>query len=83
MVPVADIVRWRRIGRQDIVDSLVEGHFSEMAFPQGPSGACKYFGTPSEPNGCQIYSDRGTTCREFEVGGWQCLEMRRERGVKE
>lgn len=80
LVPAADIVRWRRTGRADIADTLVEGHFSEMAFPSTPAGACVYLGAPSGEHDCSIYEVRGTTCREFEAGSRQCLEFRRTHG---
>jgi Fe-S-cluster containining protein len=78
LVPVDDIVRWRRSGRDDLVAQLVEGHFSEMAFASTDAGACVHLGTASCENACRIYDVRGTTCREFERGSWQCLEFRRE-----
>lgn len=81
LVPVEDIIRWRRQGRADIADGLVEGHFSEMAFPSTPEGACVYLGAPSGPNDCSIYGIRGTTCHEFEAGSPQCREFRRYHGV--
>lgn len=81
LVPVADILRFRRTGRADIADALVPGHFSEMAFPSTPGGACVYLGAPSGPNDCSIYPIRGTTCREFEAGSRQCLSYRREAGL--
>ena len=40
-----------------------------------------HLGTDASPNACAIYELRGTTCREFEAGSWQCLEFRRELGV--
>lgn len=77
-MPAEDIVRWRRAGRDDLAQQLVEGHFSEMAFAATPDGACVHLGTPASPNACSIYADRGTTCREFQKGSWQCREFRRE-----
>ena len=81
LVPEQDIVRWRRTGRGDIADGLVEGHFSEMAFPATAEGACIYLGAEAGPNACAIYPIRGTTCREFEAGSAQCLSYRRARGI--
>ena len=81
LVPAEDILRWRRTGRADIADALVPGHFSEMAFPSTPEGACVYLGAPSGPNDCSIYPIRGTTCRAFEAGSRQCLSYRREAGL--
>ncbi|MFO0757467.1 MAG: YkgJ family cysteine cluster protein [Byssovorax sp.] len=82
LVPVEDIVRWRRTGRNDIADSLVEGHFSEMAFPSRPDGSCVYLGAEAGPHACSIYPIRGTTCREFEAGSAQCHSYRRARGLE-
>ncbi len=81
LVPAEDIVRWKRLGRTDLVDALVPGHFSEMAFACQPDGACVHLGTIDNPNACRIYEHRGITCREFEAGSWQCLEFRREAGL--
>lgn len=81
LVPAEDIVRWRRIGREDIVQKLQPGHFGELAFATTPSGACVHLGTPDSPHACAIYEDRGTTCREFERGSWQCLEFRHDHGI--
>ena len=82
LVPAEDIVRWRRSGRDDLADGLVEGHFGEMAFASRDDGACVHLGVPGEPHACAIYPIRGTTCREFEAGSWQCLEFRREAGLE-
>jgi Fe-S-cluster containining protein len=81
LVPAEDIVRWRRSGRNDIADRLVDGHFGEMAFAYDAAGACVHLGTPSSPHACSIYEERGTTCREFEKGSWQCREFRRDAGL--
>lgn len=81
LVPAEDIVRWQRSGRDDIVARLVPGHFSELAFACDDAGACVHLGTSHSPNACRIYADRGTTCREFEKGSWQCLEFRRDAGL--
>jgi Fe-S-cluster containining protein len=81
LVSDADLVRWRRAGRQDILEQLEPGHFSQMAFRMGSHGACVHHGTAAEPHACSIYAERGDTCRELEPGSWQCLEFRRDRGV--
>lgn len=81
LVPEADLLRWRRAGRNDILAQLAPGHFGEQAFAYTPDGACVHLGTPASPHACSIYEDRGTTCREFEKGSWQCLEFRREAGL--
>lgn len=81
LVPEQDLVRWKRQGRTDLLEALVPGHFGELAFATTPDGACVHLGTPDNPNACSIYADRGTTCREFEAGSWQCLEFRREAGL--
>src|SRR3954464_9086781 len=80
LVPVEDIVRWRRTGRADIADALVEGHFSEMAFPSRPNGSCVYLGAPGGENDVSISPIGGPPCREFEAGSRQCLEFRRRAG---
>ena len=81
LVPEADIVRWRRAGRHELVAQLVPGHFGEMAFAHTPEGACVHLGTPENANACRIYEDRGTTCHDFQKGSWQCLEFRRDAGI--
>lgn len=81
LVPESDLVRWRRQGRTDLLDALVPGHFSELAFASDAKGACVHLGTREHANACRIYEDRGTTCREFERGSWQCLEFRRDAGI--
>ena len=81
LVPADDIVRWKRIGRDDIAAQLQPGHFGEMAFATDARGACVHLGTEVSPNACRIYDVRGTTCREFERGSWQCLEFRRDHGI--
>jgi hypothetical protein len=81
LVPEADLVRWRSIGRDDLADAVVPGHFGEMAFPYDDAGACLHLGTAECEHACRIYDIRGTTCREFEAGSRQCLEFRREAGI--
>jgi Fe-S-cluster containining protein len=81
LVPAEDITRFRREGRHDIANSLVEGHFGEMAFPCRADGACVYLGSPTGANDCSIYPIRGTTCRDFEAGSQQCREFRRYAGI--
>jgi Fe-S-cluster containining protein len=80
-VPEQDIVRWRRIGRDDLAERLMPGHFGELAFAYTEQGACVHLGTRESPNACQIYAVRGTTCQQFERGSWQCLEFRRDAGL--
>ncbi len=82
LVPEDDIVRWRRLGRHDLVDKLQPGHFGEMAFATRPDGACVHLGAEGQPNACRIYEIRGTTCRDFEKGSWQCREFRRDFGLE-
>lgn len=81
LVPAEDIVRWRRLGRDDLAEQLQPGHFGELAFATREDGSCVHLGTDASPNACRIYELRGTTCRAFEKGSWQCLEFRRELGV--
>jgi Fe-S-cluster containining protein len=82
LVPAEDLVRWKRQGREDILARIVPGHFGEEAFACTRDGACVHLGVPGLPNACAIYEDRGTTCREFEKGSWQCLEFRRDAGLE-
>jgi Fe-S-cluster containining protein len=81
LVPAEDIVRWRRTGRSDIAARLVDGHFGELAFAYTAEGACVHLGTEASVNACSIYEARGTTCRDFEKGSWQCREFRRDAGL--
>ena len=81
LIPAEDLVRWRAIGREDIAVRTQPGHFGERAFATTDDGTCVHLGTASSENACAIYDVRGTTCREFEKGGWQCLEFRRDRGL--
>jgi Fe-S-cluster containining protein len=82
LVPADDLVRWKRIGRADLLAKLQPGHFGELAFATTPEGACVHLGVPGSPNACAIYEIRGTTCREFERGSWQCREFRRDLGIE-
>jgi Fe-S-cluster containining protein len=82
LVPAEDLVRWRGLGREDLVRALVPGHFGELAFATRDDGACVHLGTAENPHDCSIYAVRGTTCRTFEKGSWQCLEFRREAGLE-
>lgn len=75
-----DLVLWKRVGRQDIIDGLVPGHFSQDAFPSTPEGACIYLGVPGHPNDCSIYEIRGWSCHALEPGSGQCRTYRKERG---
>jgi Fe-S-cluster containining protein len=80
LIPETDLLRWRRMGRDDLARATQPGHFGMVAFATTPEGACVHLGTSQSPNACAIYELRGTTCREFEKGSWQCLEFRRDRG---
>ena len=82
LIPADDLLRWRRIGRQDIAERIQPGHFGEVAFATRDDGSCVHLGTESSIHACAIYEDRGTTCREFERGSWQCLEFRRDRDIR-
>jgi Fe-S-cluster containining protein len=82
LVPAEDLVRWKRAGRADLLVALVPGHFGELAFASTAEGACVHLGTPANKNACRIYEDRGTTCRDFEKGSWQCHEFRRDHGLE-
>ena len=52
-----------------------------VAFATTGDGACVHLGTDASDNACRIYADRGTTCRDFEIGCRQCLEFRRDHGI--
>jgi len=83
LVPEEDLVRWRRIGRDDLAERVQPGHFGEVGFATDASGACVHLGVGDDgslasKNACSIYELRGTTCREFEKGSRQCLEFRRD-----
>ncbi len=80
LVEASDLVRWRRLGREDILDQLEPGHFSQMAFKMSSQGACVHHGTLTEPHACQIYDVRSETCIKFEAGSQQCREFRRDHG---
>lgn len=82
LVPEEDLVRWKRIGRDDLVAATQPGHFGLVAFATDSSGACVHLGTADCSNACRIYEDRGTTCREFERGSPQCHEFRRDFGIE-
>jgi Fe-S-cluster containining protein len=82
LVPAEDLVRWQRAGRSDILERLTDGHFGERAFAFTAEGACVHLGTPQSVHACRIYEDRGTTCRDFERGSWQCHEFRRDAGLE-
>lgn len=81
LVPASDILRWKRMGREDLIEQLQPGHFGEMAFATKADGSCVHLGTEELPHACRIYELRGTTCHEFEKGSWQCLEFRRDAGL--
>ncbi len=81
LIPPEDLVRWRASGRHDIADAIQPGHFGEVAFATRNDGSCVHLGTSEQPNACQIYNVRGSTCREFEAGSAQCREYRREFGI--
>lgn len=82
LIPPEDLVRWRALGRSDLAEAIQPGHFGMVAFATADDGTCVHLGTPESPHACQIYELRGTTCREFERGSPQCLEFRREFGIK-
>lgn len=81
LIPEDDLLRWRRIGRDDIAEAVQPGHFGLVAFATTPEGACVHLGADGAPHACRIYEHRGTTCRDFERGGWQCREFRRDFGL--
>lgn len=80
-MPPEDLVRWKNKGREDLCAQIQPGHFGWDAFATKTNGSCVHLGSKESPHACQIYEDRGTICREFEKGSWQCHEFRREYGV--
>lgn len=78
LVDEADVRYWTEIGRTDLVELLVPGHFGLRAFPNGPNGACIHLGLPGAPNDCSIHAVRANVCRTFQPGLSQCLEARRD-----
>lgn len=82
LIPPEDLVRWRSIGRDDLAAAVQPGHFGMVAFATREDGSCVHLGTDVSPHACQIYEDRGTTCREFAKGSPQCLEFRRDFGLE-
>jgi len=82
LVTEEDVACWASIGRQDMIDSLGEGHFGERAFlMREEDGACVHLGLPGKPHHCQVYEVRARVCRAFQAGSQQCREFRRERGI--
>lgn len=82
LVPAEDLVRWKRIGREDLSLHVQPGHFGEAAFATRPDGSCVHLGTDANAVACAIYELRGITCREFARGSRQCLEFRRDFGIE-
>ncbi|MGB0678429.1 MAG: YkgJ family cysteine cluster protein [Polyangiales bacterium] len=82
LIPAADLARWRRQGREDLVRQTQPGHFGERAFATTPKGHCVHLGTASQPHACRIYPDRASTCREFAAGSLQCHQFRRDAGLE-
>ena len=63
LVPAEDIVRWKRIGREDVAGALQPGHFGEMAFATDDRGACVHLGTAESPNACAMTNLKSKTMR--------------------
>ncbi len=81
LIPPEDLQRWHKMGRHDIANAVQPGHFGVLGFATREDGSCVHLGTQNNPNACQIYEIRGTTCSDFETGSRQCLEFRREAGI--
>ncbi|NUP11099.1 MAG: hypothetical protein HOW73_34065 [Polyangiaceae bacterium] len=77
LVSAEDLVRWRRDGRKDILDSLVPGHFSQQGFATHANGTCVHLGITGNAHACSIYETRGEACRALVPGSRQCLTYRR------
>ena len=82
LIPDEDLLRWRRMGREDIANSVQPGHFGMVGFACRADGACVHLGTTASRHACSIYDIRGTTCRDFERGSEQCREFRRDAGLE-
>lgn len=82
LIPPEDLLRWKELDRDDILQHTQPGHFGMAAFATTDEGACVHLGTDASPHACQIYDVRGTTCREFEKGSPQCHEFRRDFGLE-
>ena len=83
LVEQRDLVRWKRLNRNDILSQLEPGHFGQQAFRMSTAGCCVHHGNAESPHACQIYNVRSETCINFERGSRQCLEFRRDRGLSE
>jgi Fe-S-cluster containining protein len=77
LVSAEDLVRWKREGRDDILRTLVPGHFSQQGLGTDEAGTCHFLGTPDNPHDCSIYETRGWACHALEKGSPQCLTYRR------
>jgi Fe-S-cluster containining protein len=77
LVTEADLLKWHRLRRFDLLDAIVPGHFGQEAFQMSAKGACMHHGTAAGEHVCAIYSIRAEVCRSFEAGSQQCLEYRR------
>ncbi len=77
LVTEADLLKWHRLRRFEILDAIGPGHFGQQAFQMAASGACIHHGLPGAEHACRIYPIRAQVCRSFEVGSAQCLEYRR------
>lgn len=76
-----DLVRWKREGREDILQGLVPGHFGVTAFAARADGSCVHLGVAGRAWDCSIYATRGSACRELQPGDPQCLAYRRVAGL--
>jgi Fe-S-cluster containining protein len=77
----SDVAAWRARNRPDLIAGLVPGRFGGRAFATTPAGACVHLGTAHSPHACNIYAERGETCRGFPPGCARCHQFRREAGV--
>lgn len=76
----ADILRWRREGRHDILRAIAaetidrSGGLGDTAF----LAACPFLHRDGNRHTCAIYADRPQTCREFQPGSRLCRGCREE-----
>lgn len=70
-------MRFRQLGRADLEESLVPGHFGMPGLPALADGTCVHLGAPTGARDCSIYELRPESCRLLEPGSAQCLSYRR------
>ncbi len=64
----------------ELPQDLVEDRDGQRCIPHDVNGACRALST-SSPWRCGVHSARPLVCRDFPVGGDDCCEARRNRGL--